>query len=259
MMPSTMPRNRKKYRYIAWAAAILLLLLWELAAHLVQREILIPRISRIVEEAYRLMVSPEMLAAIGITLGRIFLSFFLCLILTLVVGIPAGLWKPIEMALKPIETMARSVPTMGVILLAIIWLGSEGTPVFVSLLIIFPILYRSLVEGMNSIDVKMVVFHRIHQVPFFKRLRCFYLPSILPFLRAGSVTSLGLCFKVIIAAEVLSQPQYGIGTIFQIERSRLNTAGVMALCILLIALAALFESFVQRTGNGIPGSKQRRS
>ncbi len=160
--------------------------------------------------------------------------------------------------MKPIETISRSVPTMGVILLAIIWLGSEGTPVFVSLLIIFPILYRSLVEGMHSIDIKMVLFHRIHGVPFLKRLRCFYLPSILPFLRAGSVTSLGLCFKVIIAAEVLSQPQYGIGTVFQIERARLNTAGVMALCILLIALAALFESVFQRTGKGFPGSKTGR-
>ncbi len=252
-----MPGSRR-HRYIAWGAAILLLLLWELAARLVEREILIPRISRIVEEAYRLLISPEMLTAIGITLGRIFFSFFLCLIVTLVVGIPAGLWKPVEMALKPVETIARSVPTMGIILLAIIWLGSEGTPIFVSLLILFPILYRSLVEGMHSIDRKMVVFHRIHHVPFFKRLRCFYLPSILPFLRAGSVTSLGLCFKVIIAAEVLSQPRYGIGTIFQIERARLNTAGVMALCILLIALAALFESVVQRTGAGISDNGKGR-
>ncbi len=70
------------------------------------------------------------------------------------------------------------------------------------------------------------------------------------------VASLGLCFKVIIAAEVLSQPRYGIGTIFQIERARLNTAGVMALCILLIVLAALFEAVFQRTGAGISGTGQ---
>ncbi len=108
-----MPANRG-YRSFAWIAAILLLLLWELAARLVEREILVPRISRIaeealaarlvereilvpgisriVEEAYRLLVSPETLTAIGITLGRIFFSFFLCLVATLVVGIPAR-WR----------------------------------------------------------------------------------------------------------------------------------------------------------------------
>ncbi len=257
MTLSIMSRNQG-HRRIAWMATVVLLLLWELAAHLIGREILAPRISLIMGELYRFLVTPEVLKAIAITLGRIVLSFALCLGLTLVIGIPAGLWKPVEMALKPVETMARSVPTMGVILLAIIWLGSEGTPLFVSLLIIFPILYRSLVEGIHSIDEKMVAFHRIHKVPFCKRVRFFYMPSVLPFLRAGSVTSLGLCFKVIIAAEVLSQPKYAIGTIFQIERARLNTAGVMALCILLIALAALFECVFQKTGaKGISG-KQRR-
>ncbi len=244
---------------IAWIAAAMLLLLWELAAHLVGREILVPKISRVLEELYLFLADPEVLKAMGITLGRIFLSFAICLGLTLLVGIPAGLWKPVEMAIKPVETMARSIPTMGIILLAIIWLGCEGTPLFVALLILFPILYRSLVEGIHSIDEKLIVFHRIHKVPFFKRLRCFYLPCVFPFLRAGSITSLGLCFKVIIAAEVLSQPRYGIGTIFQIERSRLNTAGVMALCILLIVLSAAFEYLFKKTSGKDMQKKQDKS
>ncbi len=248
--------NNVRHSRIAWITTVVLLLLWELTSHLVAREILVPRISLVLGELYRFLVTPETLKAIAVTLGRIILSFGLCLVLTLLFGIPAGLWKQVEMAIKPIETFSRSVPTMGVILLAIIWLGAEGTPVFVSLLIIFPILYRSLVEGIKSIDEKMVVFHRTHRVAFFKRLRFFYLPSILPFLRAGSVTSLGLCFKVIIAAEVLSQPRYAIGTVFQIERAQLNTAGVMALCILLIGLAALFERFFTQYGaKGHPGTE----
>lgn len=236
------------HKAIAIASAATLLVLWELTSHLVQKEILVPSISLIMGELYAIVTSPEGVITICTTLGRIILTFGLCLGLTLALGIPAGLWKPFEQALKPLETGARSVPTMGVILLAIIWLGSEGTPVFVSLLIIFPILYRSLIEGIHSIDNQLVAFHQIHNVRFSKRLRYFYVPSVLPFLRAGSVASLGLCFKVIIAAEVLSQPQNAIGTIFQIERTRLNTAGVMAWCILLVLLAALFECFLGKIG-----------
>lgn len=243
-----MTSSTSNHKAIVIASTATLLVLWELTAHMVQKEILVPSISLIVGEIYTILTSLESLLTICTTLGRIILTFLLCLGLTLVLGIPAGLWKPLEQALKPLETAARSVPTMGVILLAIIWLGSEGTPVFVSLLIIFPILYRSLIEGIHSIDVQLVAFHQIHDVRFYKRLRYFYLPSVLPFLRAGSVASLGLCFKVIIAAEVLSQPQNAIGTIFQIERARLNTAGVMAWCILLIVLAALFEFLLRKIG-----------
>lgn len=237
------------HKAIIVASTVALLLLWELTSHLVHKEILVPSLSLIGGELYAIVTNPESLLTICTTLGRVLLTFGLCLGLTLTLGIPAGLWKPLELALKPLETCARSVPTMGVILLSIIWLGSEGTPVFVSLLIIFPILYRSLIEGIHNIDTQLIAFHQIHEVRFYKRLRYFYLPSVLPFLRAGSVASLGLCFKVIIAAEVLSQPQVAIGTIFQIERSRLNTAGVMAWCILLIAFAAVFEYYLRKIGN----------
>ncbi|MCD6342953.1 MAG: hypothetical protein J7L76_04140 [Spirochaetaceae bacterium] len=52
------------------------------------------------------------------------------------------------------------------------------------------------------------------------------------------MSGLGLSMKVIIAAEVLSQPKTGIGTMFQIERARLNTTGVFAWSLLVILLTA---------------------
>ncbi len=225
-----------------------LLLLWETASLLVQKEILIPSLSKIAGEIFRILSEPESLAVIAATLGRIVGTFLLSLALAFLLGIPAGLWKPLELILKPLETTIRSVPTMGVILLAVIWLGSEGTPFFVTSLIIFPVLYRSLMDGIRNIDPALAAFHRVHHVPFLKRLLHFYIPSIVPFLRTGCISGLGMGFKVMIAAEVLSQPQTAIGTTFQIERSRLNTAGVMAWCIILIVLAAIFEKLMKEAG-----------
>jgi NitT/TauT family transport system permease protein len=225
-----------------------LLLLWELLANMINQEILIPHISLILGELYTIVTHSESLVIIGTTLGRVLFTFVFSLALTLILGIPAGLWKPLEMALKPLETAARSVPTMGIILLSIIWLGSEGTPLFVTSLIIFPVLYRGLIDGIHNIDNSLIIFHQVHRVPFFKCLFHFYIPAILPSLKTGCVSGLGLGFKVMIAAEVLSQPKFAIGTTFQIERSQLNTAGVMAWCIVIIVIAAVFETLLQRIG-----------
>jgi NitT/TauT family transport system permease protein len=182
---------------------------------------------------------------IAATLSRIALTFGLDLFLALLLGIPAGLHEKVEQIIRPVESTMRTIPTMGVVLLALIWLDTELTPIFVSSLIVFPILYRSVVDGIRNIDQKLVEFHSVHQVPFRKRLRCFYIPSLLPFLKTGTIASMGLGFKVMITAEVLSQPDLAVGTIFQIERAQLNTAGVMAWCVYLIAVASLFEYIIQ--------------
>jgi NitT/TauT family transport system permease protein len=237
-----------KNKLIVVVSTAVFLLLWELAAHIINKEILVPPLSLILDELYTIVTHLESLFIVATTLGRILLTFLLSLILAVSLGIPAGLWTSLEMALKPLEIATRSVPTMGIILLAIIWLGSEGTPLFVTALIIFPLLYRGLIDGIHNIDVSLTIFHQVHHVPFFKQLIHFYLPSILPSLKTGCVSGLGLGFKVMIAAEVLSQPQRAIGTTFQIERSQLNTAGVMAWCIVLIVIAALFEALLQRVG-----------
>ena len=135
---------------------------------------------------------------------------------------------------------------MGVILLSLIWLDSELTPIFVTSLIVFPILYRSVVDGIRNIDKKLVDFHKVHQIHFRKQLKYFYIPSMFPFLKTGTINSLGLGFKVMITAEVLSQPERAIGTIFQIERAQLNTAAVIAWCVFMIAVSSLFEYLIQR-------------
>jgi NitT/TauT family transport system permease protein len=56
--------------------------------------------------------------------------------------------------------------------------------------------------------------------------------------------ALGLNVKVMIAAEVLSQPARGIGTMFQIERARLNTPGVFAWCAIVVGIAATLDSIL---------------
>jgi NitT/TauT family transport system permease protein len=137
---------------------------------------------------------------------------------------------------------------MGVILLSLIWLDTEITPIFVSSLIIFPILYRNVLNGIKSLDRGLMEFHRVHNVPRLKQLIFFYIPSLAPFLRSGCVAGLGLGFKAMVTAEVLGQPQTAIGTIFQIERARLNTAAVIGWSIILIILSYVFEQLIDKIG-----------
>ncbi len=62
-----------------------------------------------------------------------------------------------------------------------------------------------------------------------------------PFVISAFSIALGLTWKVIIAAEVLSQPPFGIGTQLQEARVELETARVFAWTAVAVILAGLSD------------------
>ncbi|PIE28259.1 ABC transporter permease [candidate division KSB3 bacterium] len=211
-------------------SVIFFLLLWEILAQFIRQEIIVPTIGQTLHQLWTIVTADYFFQAVGATIARVGMTFFIDLGAALVLGCLAGLSLKVEQTIKPLEIAMRAVP-----------LESETAPVFVCSLIIFPILYRSVVEGIRNIDPQLREMHDIYEIPLRKRIRGFYFPSVKPFLSNGIKAAMGLNVKVMIAAEVLSQPNVAIGTYFQIERARLNTAGVLAWSLIVIALAAVFE------------------
>lgn len=147
---------------------------------------------------------------------------------------------------SPFITLIKAIPTMAIILLAIIWLKSNAAPVLVVFLISFPVLYWSWKTGMEETDRKFLEMAAVFRVSFSRRLWEIYLPTTRPYVWAGVSSALGLGFKVCIGAEVLCQPRYGIGSAFQIEKANLNTAGVFAWAIICVALVGILDLAVKK-------------
>ena len=72
-------------------------------------------------------------------------------------------------------------------------------------------------------------------------LRKLYLPAILPFLAAGAAAGLGITWKVMIAAEVMAVPRWGMGTRMDTARTFLNTSEVFAWTAVVVFLGYLFD------------------
>ncbi|MCK5250952.1 MAG: ABC transporter permease subunit [Spirochaetaceae bacterium] len=223
-----------------WVAgsSLLAVLIWKLASRIVAREIILPSPESTVAYLAGLLGEGETWIAVGSTLRRVLFSFLMNIMFALASGVVSGFSSRIYYALKPVITVMKAVPTMGVILLSLIWFNSETAVVFVCTLIVFPVLYSSVVTGIRHLDEGLLEMHRVFRIRWPRTLIRFVFPSLRPYLIAGVMSGLGLSMKVIIAAEVLSQPKTGIGTMFQIERARLNTTGVFAWSLLVIILTA---------------------
>jgi len=223
-----------------WVAgsSLLTILIWKTASVLVAKEIILPSPEATLIYLGGLLGEGSTWIALGSTLRRVLLSFLMNMVFALAAGVASGFSSSVYYSLKPLITIMKAVPTMGVILLSLIWFNSETAVIFVCTLIVFPVLYSSVVTGIHHLDTNLLEMHHVFKIPWPKTLFRFVLPSLRPYLISGVMSGLGLSMKVIVAAEVLSQPRTGIGTMFQIERARLNTTGVFAWSLLVIFLTA---------------------
>lgn len=180
------------------------------------------------------------------TLGRTLFSFLLSLILSLILGVLSSLNKYVYNFMIPILNIIRSLPTIGFIILALIWLNQGSAPILVGTLISFPIFYDGVRGAIFSIDkniLEMAYVYKIRKIDLIKNI---YIPSIIFSIFKIMVSTFSLTMKLVIGGEVIGQPKYGIGTALFVEKNYLNTYMVFAWIIVVIILGIIF-SLIQKT------------
>ncbi len=233
-------KNKKNYIIISILG---LLLLWQILALLINKSIILPSPQETYKELVFIVKQPEFFITIINTLKRVILGFIISFILALLLSF-ASIKESIYYSLKPLVTTFKVVPNMAIILLALIWLKADYAPILVGFLIIFPVLYESSLKGIKSVNKELLQMAKVYNINKLKIFKDIYLPSMKPFILMGINSALSLNLKIVIAAEVISQPVNSIGGFFQIEKSNLNTAGVFAWAVISIIIGGIFEIII---------------
>lgn len=209
---------------------------------MVGAEIIIPSPEKTVVAILRLFSSAEFSRIVGATIVRSVAGFSISCAAGVIVGIAAGRSAGFHTMIQPLLSIIRTTPVMSVILIALIWFTTSMVPVYVSLLVSFPIVCGNVIEGVRRVDNRLLEMAELYHVHRKKVLVKLILPSILPFFLAGASTALGITWKVVIAAEVLSRPIHAIGTGLYEAKLQLETAAVFAWTIIAIVLSAFGEA-----------------
>lgn len=218
-----------------------LVAIWALSAGLWGQDILLPSPVATAARLAGILEDPAAWLALWMTVVRTLFGFGLALVTALVLGMLAGFFRPAYYFLQPAVTVIKAMPTISIILLALLWLGQAQTPILVGFLIVFPILYSSVVEGIRGVDQQLLEMARVYRVKPLTVVSDVYLPAIMSYLAAGMRAALGLNLKVIIAAEVLSQTPTSVGGRMVLRKFYLDTAGVFAWTVVAVITAAVLE------------------
>lgn len=187
--------------------------------------------------------------AVGNTLFRTIISFSISFFLAIILAVVGYIIKPISKISLPLILILRSIPTMSIILLSIIWFNSKIAPIFISSIIVFPILYSSFESALNEVDIGLIQMSNFFQIPIKKQIFKLYIPSIAPSGLSAIQSGLSFNVKLIIAAEVLASTTLSMGRYMQVSKIYLNTAELFAWTIMAIALSYFLElliSFIKK-------------
>lgn len=230
-----------KNSFITVLSVLTMIFVWFLLALYFGKPYILPSPAETVQELIQLVSSANFWPAVLATISRGLLGFFISLIMGVALGLLAGFSKPVFWLLQPWVTVIKSTPVMSVIILAIIWFHSDVVPVVVTFLMLFPIIYGNVVAGIKNTDQDLLEMAHMYKVKPWRIVGELYLPSILPYLLAGASTAMGIAWKVIIAAEILSQPSLAIGSRLMIAKINFATAQVFAWTIVAIIISFSFE------------------
>lgn len=229
-----------KDRLYTVLSVLILLTIWKGLADLINQEIYLPSPEATLKNLIGIVGKQGFFMMVFNTIKRSLISFSIAFSLGIILGVLAGIFKPVYYLLKPLIIIKKAVPTISIILVVLLWLGSKS-PVLIGFLVIFPIIYTNVVEGVRNVEPKLIEMASMYKVNKWRVLQELYLPSIIPYVMAASSTALGLNLKVIIAAEVWSDSRISVGEGLLLDKISVNIPGLFAWTIVAILISAFFD------------------
>ncbi len=226
------------YPLIALGAAIAI---WAIVAAAIGVDLIVPSVGATMRALGKLLAQGSFYAAVGGTILRSAAAYAICFVAAICTAAAAARCKPIARLLAPIVAISRVVPTMSIILLAVLWFAPQVAPIPVACVVIYPMLHTSLHAAIVGVDPQLCEMARAYRVPMRTQIRRLYLPEMLPSVWTAVRSTLGLTLKLIIAAEVLAQTRAGMGLHMQLSKVYLDTAQLFAWTLVAVALGAALE------------------
>lgn len=228
----------------AWeklAAVAFLLAVWQAGAMALDNPLLLVSPVAVIRRLATLVLEPGFLAAVWYSVIRIFSGFFLAMAAGTVLAAIAGHFRLMEILLWPLMASVKSIPVASFIILCLIWLTSAQLSIFISFLMVLPIVYTNMLQGIHTTDSKLLEMATLFRMPFPGRLRYIHLPHLRPFFFSASSVAIGLAWKAGIAAEVIGIPTGSIGEKLYEAKVYFLSVDLFAWTVVIVAVSIGFE------------------
>ena len=226
------------------------MVIWQLAAMLVNKPLILPSPLTVAQLMIHQAASGEFYRALFATIFRVVRGLAVAFVMALAGAVASGMNRKFEASFEVINNIIKTVPNISYIILILVWLGSENSVTVITVFILFPNLYGSMLVGMKSVPQVILDMAALERMPFLTRLYAVYWPYLFPSMMSALKTAFGMGFKVSIMAEILGAVREGIGREMSFARTYVETGSIFAWTIWVIIVSmlvdALFDLVIRR-------------
>jgi sulfonate transport system permease protein len=218
---------------LGWVVPLVVIAIWELTSrmgYLPAR--ILPSPLHVVNVGIAMTLHGPLLHHLWVSMQRALASLAIGGLLGLTLGLSCGLFRSAEVALDSSFQMLRTIPSLAMIPLAILWFGiGEECKLFLMVLGVFFPLYITAFNGVRSIDPRLIEVGRIYGLNRWQLIRHALLPAALPHLLVGLRLALGFMWINLIVVETIATDS-GIGYMVNNAREFMQTdIIVLGICI----------------------------
>ena len=242
---------RKKAAGISRRAALLAvvfwLCVWQLASMMIGQRLLLASPLQVCRALLALLPTAAFWQRALFSAARIAGGFLLALAAGAACAVLAAVFRWAEALLRPLMLAVKAVPVASFIILALLWLrGTGGLSVFISFLMVLPVVYENVLAGIRAADGALLEMAAVFRVPLWRRVRALYAPAVLPYFRSACAVGLGLCWKSGVAAEVIGISGGSIGEALYNAKLLFATDELLAWTVVIVLLSLAFERLFLR-------------
>ncbi len=237
-MKDSTTKNRIGKKWIrGGVVAALWLLLWQVAASAVGQELLLVFPATVLRRLTQLVRQPVFWQAVFSSCGRIMSGVLLALAVGMLLAALMSRFSFLYAFFRPALQVMKATPVASFIILALVWLHSDILGAFAAFLMVLPMVWANLYEGIGAVDKDLLEMTRAYGFSWGKKLRYLYLP----YFAAACSTGIGIGWKAGVAAEVLGLPKNSIGKALYNAKIYLEMPDLFGWTVVIILLSLLFE------------------
>ncbi len=234
-------KGKLKRVAISVAALLFWLLIWQLLAAKASLSLVLPTPLSVFRRLIELAQEGSFYAYLGHSFLRVGTGFLGGLVLGFLFGTLSHYFSAIKALSAPLMAILRATPVASFILVVLFWMETDEVPVFISLVMVVPIVWQNTLLGFQNRDEKlheMATAFSLSPVKTFFRID---LTQVLSYVVAAGKTALGLAWKAGVAAEVLALPKESVGYMIYNAKMYLETEDLYAWTVAIILFSVVLE------------------
>ena len=234
--------DNKKLNYLFSVLTVALLCAgWIIAAAKIGNEYILPTFSDTVKSIGQQLTSSSFWVAFARTVGRSVLAWLIAFFVAVALVSITMLSDKFSKFIAPVVSLLRTLPTMAITLMLLIWTTPRVAPIIVALLMLFPLNFAQLRTSCAGIDPKLTELAVVYRFTFKTKLFKIYIPMLLPDIFSQAGPNLSLSLKVMLSAEVLAGTFRSVGGLMYDASVWSQMATLFALTILMLITGGVLE------------------